>query len=185
MAITATAMRMCRPRDGAIRRAGAGDGEALARLIAEPAVVLGGSTRDIPGIALVELTDADIETVVADAHEGLQGFLQLRWGRRPPSAQWMRGSVELRRHYVRTRHRGTGVAVRLLEHAIGLARARGAACVWLKVEKGATQAVRFYQQHGFRLAGTALFMEAGRQRELWVMHRVLAPPAGAGGGPGR
>ena len=184
MAITATAMVLAKPRDSVVRRAGAADGEALARLIEEPAIALGGKPRDGDGLALVELGDADIDTLVAEAREGMQGFLQLRWGRRPPSAQWMRGSAELRRHYVRARHRGAGVAVRLLEEAIRTARARHAACLWLKVDKDATQAVRFYQAHGFRLAGTALFMDGGRQREHWVMHRTLATPQGVRGGQG-
>lgn len=175
MAITATAMTLAQPRDSVVRRAGAGDREALARLIEEPAVALGGKPRDGAGLALVELADDSIDTLVAEAREGLQGFLQLRWGRRPPSASWMRGSVELRRHYVRTRHRGAGVAARLLDGAIHMARARQATSLWLKVDKDAGQAVRFYQQHGFRLAGTALFMDGQHQREHWVLHRVIAP----------
>lgn len=173
MAITATAMRLALPRDCIVRRAEAMDGEALARLIAEPAVALGGRPRDASGLALVELTDRSIDTLVAEAREGLQGFLQLRWGRRAPSHGWMRGSVELRRHYVRTRHRGAGVAGRLLESAIGVARSRDATCIWLKVGKESPQAIRFYQKHGFRIAGTALFLDGQRHREHWVMHRVL------------
>lgn len=173
MAITATAMRLALPRDSVVRRAEAMDGEALARLIAEPAVALGGRARDVDGLALVELMDSSIDTLVAEAREGLQGFLQLRWGRRAPSQGWMRGSVELRRHYVRTRHRGTGVAGRLLESAIGVARSRDATCIWLKVGKEWPQAIRFYEKHGFRIAGTALFLDGQRQREHWVMHRVL------------
>ena len=173
MAITATAMRLALPRDSVVRRAEAMDGEALARLIAEPVVALGGRARDVDGLALVELMDSSIDTLVAEAREGLQGFLQLRWGRRAPSQGWMRGSVELRRHYVRTRHRGTGVAGRLLESAIGVARSRDATCIWLKVGKEWPQAIRFYEKHGFRIAGTALFLDGQRQREHWVMHRVL------------
>ncbi len=167
-------MPFAKPRDSVIRCAGPADGAALARLIEEPVVALGGKPRDGAGIALVELADADIDTLVAEACEGLQGFLQLRWGRRPPSAHWMRGSVELRRHYVRARHRGAGVAVNLLDGAIGMARARQASCIWLKVGKESPQVVRFYQAHGFRLAGTALFMDGQGQREHWVMHRVVA-----------
>lgn len=173
MGITATAMALAKPRDCVVRQAGAADGDALARLIGEPAVALGGGTRDADGIALVELHDDDIDTLVVEAREGLQGFLQLRWGRRPPSIGWMRGSVELRRHYVRARHRGTGVAARLLDGAVSIARARKATCIWLRVGKQSTRAVRFYQKHAFRIAGTALFEEGGQPREHWVMHRIV------------
>ncbi|TXH64105.1 MAG: N-acetyltransferase [Thermomonas sp.] len=173
MGITATAMQLAQPRDSIVRRADARDGEALARLIEEPMLALGGTRRDGDGIALLELADAGIDTFVAEGRDGLQGFLQLRWGLRPPSNSWMRGSVELRRHYVRMRHRGAGVAIRLLEHAVRAASARGAHCIWLKVDKDATHAVRFYQKHEFRIAGTALFLDGQRQREHWVMHRSL------------
>ena len=173
MGITATAMALARPRDPLIRRAVDADGEALGRLIEEPVIALGGKPRDGEGIALVELGDPDVDTLVAEGREGLQGFLQLRWGRRPPANYWMQGSAELRRHYVRHRHRGTGVASRLLEGALGAARARQAGCIWLKLDKDSPQLVRFYQAHGFQLAGTTLFVDAGRARPHWVMHRVV------------
>lgn len=167
-------------RSGIVRRAGAADADALARIIREPMVAMHGDNatevpRDAAGIALLELQDPRIDTLVVEAQDGLLGFLQLRWGMRPPSAGWMQGSVELRRHHVRTRHRGAGVALRLLEAAMETAHARQAVCIWLKVDKASPQAIGFYRKHGFRIAGTALFAEAGQCREHWVMHRVLAP----------
>ena len=174
MGITAAAMSLAKPRGSVIRHADAGDSEVLAQLIDEPVLALGGKPRDGSGIALVELADANLDTLIADAHEGPQGLLQLRWGRPPPSAHWTRNSVELRRHYVRYRHRGQGVARRLLDGAVGLARARQAAWIWLKVDRDSQQAVRFYQQHGFRFGGTSLFMEVGRERTQWVMYREIA-----------
>ena len=173
MAITAAAIQLAQPRDSVIWSATARDGDALARLIEEPMLALGGITRDGDGIALVELSNPGIDTLVAEGREGLQGFLQLRWGLRSPSNEWMRGSAELRRHYVRTRHRGAGVAVRLLQQAVRVACARGASGIWLKIDKDAGHAVRFYQKHEFRIAGSALFMDGQRQREHWVMHRSL------------
>lgn len=174
MGIGAAAMPQAKPRASIVRRALAADGPALAALIAEPALALDAATRDAAGIALAELTDADIDTLVAEAREGLQGLLQLRWGQRPPSAGWMRGSVELRRHYVKARHRGAGIAGRLLDDALRLARARNAACAWLKVDKASTDAVGFYRKRGFRIAGTALFLAGQESREHWVMHKTLA-----------
>lgn len=174
MGIAATAMSLAKSRDTLVRRALATDGPALARLIDELSIALDGKPRDGEGIALVELTDDSIDTLVAEAHEGLQGALQLRWGQRPPSAGWMRGSVELRRHYVKARHRGTGIAGRLLDDALRLACMRNAARVWLKVDKASNEAIGFYRKHGFRIAGTALLVDGQRQREYWVMHRALS-----------
>lgn len=168
-------------RTGIVRRADATDATdatALAGIMREPMVELHGDNdatgrRATDCLALEELGDPQIDTLVADADEGLQGFLQLRWGKRPPSVGWMQGSVELRRHHVRARHRGIGVALRLLDGALGLARERRAVCVWLKVDKASPQAIGFYRKHGFRIAGTSLFMEGQQQREHWVLHRVL------------
>lgn len=172
--------------DATIRRAQAADVGALTRLLQEPVVAMDGNddpdaVRDARDDAALPAQDAlrgDTDTVVADAREGLQGYLQLRWGGAPPSREWMRDAVELKRHYVRARHRGAGVAARLLERALGIAREREAACIWLKVRKETPQAVRFYQKHGFRIAGTAICTEGARPRESWVMHRAVAGARG-------
>ncbi|HSD15848.1 MAG TPA: GNAT family N-acetyltransferase [Thermomonas sp.] len=173
-------MNAIRNQAGTIRRANATDAQALAGIMREPMLELHGDNaatgrRATDFSALEELGDPQVDTLVADASEGLQGFLQLRWGKRPPSAGWMLGSVELRRHHVRVRHRGAGVALRLLDGALGLARERSAVCVWLKVEKTAPQAIGFYRKHGFRIAGTSCFADGGQSREHWVMHRVITP----------
>lgn len=168
--------------ESTIRRAQAADAGALARLLREALVAMDGhddadAGRNARNDATLPMQDAlrsDTDTVVADAREGLQGYLQLRWGGAPPSREWMRDAVELKRHYVRARHRGAGVAARLLERALGMARERNAACIWLKVRKETPQAVRFYQKYGFRIVGTAFCSEDAWSRETWVMHRAVA-----------
>lgn len=163
---------------GLVRKAGAADADALAALVGEPVLALHDEStdalRDADGIAMDELRDPRIETLVLAAPEGVQGFLQLRWGVRAPSAEWMRGAVELRRHCVRVRHRGEGVAMRLLDAAMDAARLRAASCLWLKIDKRAAQALAFYGQHGFRIAGTAFSGEGAGRRECWVLHRMFA-----------
>jgi GNAT superfamily N-acetyltransferase len=171
--------------DTTIRRANAEDSWALVELLREPCVAITGQDRHAgPGsadnIAIDEIIGEQVDTVVAEAREGLQGVLQLRWGMRPPSMSWIRGSVELKQHYVRARHRGAGVASRMLESALRLAEQREAACIWLKVRKDSSQAVHFYQQHGFRIAGTTLFRDGVLPHEGWVMHRTLPVPHRAG-----
>ncbi len=178
-------MSMKKTHHAVVRLAGEADAQALALLLTEPFVAVNGQDDDAKGgpfrdgqrrddIPLQEIRSRQIDTVVAECGEGLQGFLQLRWGERAPASGWMRGSVELRRHYVRARHRGAGVAGCLLERAVDIARAGDAVCIWLKVRKDSPQAVRFYQKHGFRLAGTAMFRDGVRLRETWVMHRVVS-----------
>lgn len=165
-----------------VRRANIADTTALNALISEPVNVTDGSAASAvmqqvddndDAATKAELLDGDIVTLVAEANQSLQGFVQVRWNVRPPSAGWMQRSVELRRHYVRIRHRGAGVAAGLLEAAIELARAKDASGVWLKVGKESRQAVGFYQKHGFQIAGSSIAMEGAVRRERWVMHRAL------------
>lgn len=161
-------------RSAVIRRAGMADAEALMAILREPAVAMHDGNAPAAGNAFEDLRDPCIDTLVAEATDGLQGFLQLRWGGSAPATGWMQGSVELRHHHVRARHRGAGVALRLLDGALDLARARNAVCIWLKADKASPQAIGFYRKHGFRIAGTALFPVGQESREHWVMHRTLA-----------
>jgi ribosomal protein S18 acetylase RimI-like enzyme len=171
-----------------VRRATLVDTRALASLIGEPVANLKDGSAGIISMQRVdddddmtqaELMDDDIVTLVAEAGEALQGFVQVRWNVRPPSSAWMRGAVELRRHYVRVRHRGAGVAAGLLEGAIELARAKDATGLWLKVGKEAQQAISFYQKSGFQIAGSSIGKEGTLWRERWVMYRAFHAPAGA------
>ena len=181
---TAAAISLMSNSSALMRRATTADADALAGLIREPMVAMHQdqaspvTQRDTASIALDDLHDPHIDTLVAEAGEGLQGFLQLRWDARPPSAEWMRGAAEIRRHYVRVRHRGAGVAAGLLEAAVVLARAKEAAGLWLKVGKECRDAVGLYQKHGFQIAGSSIAMEATTRRESWVMHHALRAAVG-------
>ena len=168
-----------------VRCANIADTTALDSLITESVIIKDGSadTGDTPQMRAMhrltraELQDGDIVTLVAEANDALHGLVQVRWNVRPPSAGFMRGAVELRRHYVRARHRGAGVASCLLEAAIDLAHSKHATGLWLKVGKDAVQAVEFYQKYGFQIAGSSIAAADTRWRERWVMHRALHAPA--------
>ena len=168
-----------------VRRANVADTTALDALVTESVNITEGSAGstdteqigDKHRLTRSELQDGDIVTLVAEANDALQGLVQVRWNVRPPSAGFMGGAVELRRHYVRMRHRGVGVATGLLEAAVELARAKDATGLWLKVSKDAVQAVAFYQKYGFQIAGTSIEVVDTPWRERWVMHRVLHAPA--------
>ena len=167
--------------DHVVRCAHVADTTALDALITESVNITDASAGiaetqqmgDKHRLTRAELQDGDIVTLVAEANAALQGLVQVRWNVRPPSTGFMGGAVELRRHYVRMRHRGAGVAAGLLEAAIELARAKDATGVWLKVGKQASQAVGFYQKYGFQIAGRSITMDDTLRRERWVMHRAL------------
>ena len=171
--------------DHVVRCAHCADTTALDSLITESVNITDGSAGmtdtqqigDTHRVTRAELQDGDIVTLVAEANDALQGLVQVRWNVRPPSAGFMGGAVELRRHYVRMRYRGAGVAAGLLDAAVELARAKDATGLWLKVGKDAVQAVAFYQKYGFQIAGSSIATVDARWRERWVMHRVLKTPA--------
>jgi GNAT superfamily N-acetyltransferase len=53
---------------------------------------------------------------------------------------------------VRAEHRGGGLGTQLLEHAVQLARGRGATRITLLTDGNNAGGIRFYQRHGFTLS---------------------------------
>lgn len=174
--------RAPRPTTGTIRPAGVADVPALKALMREgDAGPQGAANADDFTRAADELRiDANGDTLLADGSAGPLGFVQLRWGAPPPSREWMRDSVELRQQYVHSRHRGTGIAVQLLDATLRLVRQRGMGGIWLKVGKSAPAAIAFYLKCGFRIIGTTMHAEGQPSREAWVMHRRVPGPGGNG-----
>lgn len=176
------ALQASRPASHNIRRAGVTDVPALAALLregdADPhAAANADSFEAMPDELHLE---AGSDTLLADTVAGTLGFVQLRWGAPPPSREWMRDSVELTRQYVHARHRGTGIAVRLLDAALRLVQQRGMRGVWLKVGKDAPAAIGFYLKCGFRIVGTAIRPDGESPCETWVMHRRVPDIRGNG-----
>jgi ribosomal protein S18 acetylase RimI-like enzyme len=68
-----------------------------------------------------------------------------------------RPSVELNKFYVVPKAHGNGLASRLMDASIEVARANGASGVWLGVSSGNPRANRFYEKHGFRVVGIKSF----------------------------
>jgi ribosomal protein S18 acetylase RimI-like enzyme len=66
-------------------------------------------------------------------------------------------SVELNKFYVAPRAHGNGLASRLMDASVELARANGAAGVWLGVSSRNPRANRFYEKQGFHIVGTKTF----------------------------
>jgi GNAT superfamily N-acetyltransferase len=61
------------------------------------------------------------------------------------------GVCELKRLYLRSSHRGSGLGQRLYEHAEAFARRAGYAKVWLDSSRRFSRAHRLYQRNGFVL----------------------------------
>jgi ribosomal protein S18 acetylase RimI-like enzyme len=98
------------------------------------------------------------------------GFAKLRLDRAVPGDGTGKG-VELQKIYVRRAAVGSGLGARLLAAAIDVARAAGAALIWLDVLKTNPHARRFYERHGFRVAGELPFASDLAEHGMWVMTR--------------
>jgi ribosomal protein S18 acetylase RimI-like enzyme len=73
------------------------------------------------------------------------------------SAVRIRPTSELSKCYVRQDDHGRGTAAALLTRTIEVARARGAAGMWLGTNVANARAIRFYEKHGFTRVGAKRF----------------------------
>lgn len=85
----------------------------------------------------------------------------------------LRPAVELSKFYVHADCHGSGVAATLMAAAVDRAAAAGARCVWLGVNQRNSRAQRFYDKHGFTVAGTKTFPMGAHTEADYVMVRPL------------
>lgn len=87
------------------------------------------------------------------------------------TALTLRPTAELSKIYVLPDHHGAGTSRLLMESAIGAAKARGAAGVWLGVNQENERAQRFYAKSGFARVGTKRFLVGDRYEDDYVFER--------------
>jgi putative acetyltransferase len=130
-----------------IRPAVNADGPAIGRLIA-------GVFAEYPGCVYVPAEFPEL-TAVADHYAGRDGAI---WvveragdiiGSLAVAASYDPGVMELHKVYLSSRHRGRGVAGRLLELGEAFARGRGAHTLRLWTDTRFVQGHRFYERQGF------------------------------------
>lgn len=84
-----------------------------------------------------------------------------------------RPAVELSKMYVLACHHGSGAAAQLMKSGITWAADRGAAALWLGVNRNNERAQRFYGKHGFRVTGTRRFRLGESYEDDFVMVRPI------------
>ncbi|MES2171066.1 MAG: GNAT family N-acetyltransferase [Actinomycetota bacterium] len=174
-----------------IRRAVADDAPALHALAAEtfplacppgtsPEAIAEHIERHLSFERFVEyLADPQREIWVADDAAGrtLAGYTMLVFGE--PSdpdvaaALTARPTVELSKCYARAAHHGAGVASALITASVDSATSRGAAGIWLGVNRYNGRANAFYQKNGFVVVGTKTFHVGDEPQEDFTRERVL------------
>ncbi|GAB3605235.1 GNAT family N-acetyltransferase [Conyzicola nivalis] len=85
----------------------------------------------------------------------------------------LRPTVELSKFYMLATAHGTGASAVLMQHSVDVARARGAASVWLGVNQLNARANRFYEKNGFERVGTKQFLVGGKLEDDFVRERTL------------
>ena len=84
-----------------------------------------------------------------------------------------RPTAELSKCYVRAGFHGEGVAPALVAASVDAAASRGALSLWLGVNQENERANRFYEKHGFALAGRKRFLVGDRYEDDFVRERPL------------
>ncbi len=172
-----------------VRRAGPADAAALHDLAAATFALacppgttdedIAAFIRDVLSVERFEdyLADDDRELFVAVVDGALAGYTMLVGGDPADpdvaAAVTARPTIELSKCYVRAGHHGLGVAGALMEATVDAARARGAASVWLGVNRRNARANRFYEKNGFAIAGTKRFLVGGQWHDDFCRVRAL------------
>jgi ribosomal protein S18 acetylase RimI-like enzyme len=85
-----------------------------------------------------------------------------------------RPTVELSKIYVLPQAHGAGIAANLVQAALGAARSRQAAGVWLGVNQLNERAQKFYRKNGFQQVGTKRFLVGDRYEDDFVYEQALS-----------
>jgi ribosomal protein S18 acetylase RimI-like enzyme len=104
-----------------------------------------------------ELADKDTSFYLLLADGELAGYLKLNESGAQTDIRDPQ-SLEVERIYVSKRHIGKGLGKALMDRALGEARLRGKAYLWLGVWEKNERAIRFYMKHGFYAVGTHEFL---------------------------
>jgi ribosomal protein S18 acetylase RimI-like enzyme len=126
-----------------------------------------------PAAVVAELASPAVAYLLAFAPDAA-GYAKLRLRRVVPGTE---GAAEvggeLQKIYVRAAAAGHGLGAKLLDAAITAARDAGEPLVWLDVLKTNPNAARFYERHGFRIAGELPFATDLGEHGMWVMTRRI------------
>jgi GNAT superfamily N-acetyltransferase len=173
-----------------VRRADAGDSEALARVAAAtfplacPPHTTDEAKADFIATHLSRanfddyLADPARDILLAEIEGEVVGYTMLVFAEPTDpdvaGALTTRPSIELSKFYVMAGHHGQGIAGVLMKETLDAARRRSAAAVWLGVNEENARANRFYEKNGFEKVGTKRFLVGDNYEDDFVRELVLA-----------
>jgi len=121
-------------------------------------------------LQLAEIRDSSREIWVVEVGARLVAYVQLRLDAASPVIPGER-PIEVQRFYVDASHHGTGLAHRLMAHALARAEALGAAVVWLGVWERNQRALAFYRKWRFDVVGAHIFAVGDDPQRDLLMRR--------------
>ena len=110
-----------------------------------------------------ELNDPNVVVLLAFDDGVLIAYAQLRRNATPPCVTQSH-PIELQRFYVDKPAHGKGVAQRLMQSALAVARLMGGEHVWLGVWEHNPRAIGFYRKYGFEDVGSVDFYVGSDQQ---------------------
>jgi len=119
-----------------------------------------------------ELKDSRAEFFVALQGDEPVGYFKLFVGPAPECVT-PRPALELARFYTVKSQWGKGVGPAMLEEALGRARRKGFAAVWLSSWKKNHRGNAFYRKWGFDVAGQQTFTIGNDVQQDFILSRVL------------
>jgi GNAT superfamily N-acetyltransferase len=112
--------------------------------------------------------------LLAEIEAHLVGFAQLTHDRAHEHLSTEAPAAELNRLYVQRPFLGMGIGKELLASAEILARAEGAALLWLTAWTGNAHALRFYEAQGYQDVGASVYTFEGDRYETRVLLKRLS-----------
>ena len=146
----------------------------------------GTTKRDVDEFVAANLSAERFAAYLADPHrellvavdDGFVGYTMLVY-EEPKDADVAaaivaRPTVELSKCYLLPGWHGAGVSSALMTSTLDAARKRGTAGVWLGVNQENGRANRFYEKHGFRIAGTKKFLVGDQWHDDYTRELVFS-----------
>lgn len=118
-----------------------------------------------------EITDPNSEFYFAVYQNDIAGYIKLNFGKEQAEFK-DDNSMEIARVYVSASHQNKQIGKAMLEFAIDIARQKKLDYVWLGAWEQNTNAIRFYQRHGFVPIGSHYFM-VGTDRQTDILLKKI------------
>ena len=119
-----------------------------------------------------ELLNPNSEFYFAVYQNNIAGYIKLNFAAAQTEFQDA-DALEVERIYVSAAYQGKQIGQLLLEHAVDKARNANLKYIWLGVFENNTNAIRFYERHGFKKFSSHYFMVGTDRQTDILMKRII------------